>query len=67
MGEDTAEHEHRAGLWMIQFTAPNGQQAREYARRGADGKVMLEVTAAGRYGFATVGTHRQVIALRDGR
>ncbi len=26
---------------------------------------MLEVAAAGRYGFATVGAHRQVIALRD--
>jgi hypothetical protein len=63
MGEDAAEREYRPGLWMIQFTAPDGQHAREYARRGADGKVRLEVTAARRYGFAAVGTDRRVIAL----
>jgi hypothetical protein len=65
MGEDAAERAYRSGLWMIQFTAPDGQHAQEYARRGADGEVTLEVTAAGQYGFAAVGTHRQVIALRD--
>ncbi len=50
---------------MIQFTAGHGDRAREYARRGASGEGALEVAAAGRYGFAAVGTHQQVIALRD--
>jgi hypothetical protein len=52
----------RPGLWMIQFTASDGEQATGYARRAAGA---LQVAAAGRYGFAAVGTHQQVIALRD--
>jgi hypothetical protein len=62
---NAGEREYRPGLWMIQFTAPDGQQAQEYTQRGRDRKAPLEITAAGRYGFAAVGTHRQVIALRD--
>jgi hypothetical protein len=65
MGETAGEREYRLGLWMIQFTAPDGQQAREYTRRRVDGEAPLDVTAAGRHGFAAVGTHQQVIALRD--
>jgi hypothetical protein len=65
MGGDFAEREHRAGLWMIRFTAVDGQQARGCARQGATGDESLPVVSAGRYGFAAVGTHRQVIALRD--
>ena len=65
MGGDARQRENRLGLWMIRFTALDGQRAREYAGRGGEGGVALEVVAAGRYGFAAVGTHRQVIALRD--
>jgi hypothetical protein len=65
MGGDAGERKYRPGLWMIQFTASDGQQARQYARRGAARDGALEVAAAGRYAFAAVGTHRQVIALRD--
>jgi hypothetical protein len=65
MGEGAGEREYRPGLWMIQFTAPDEQQAREYARLAVDGQAPLEVTAGGRYGFAAVGTSRNVIALRD--
>jgi hypothetical protein len=65
MDADGAEREHRAWLWMIQFTATDGERAREYAWRAAGGEEVLEVAAAGRYGFAAVGTHHQVIALRD--
>jgi len=43
----------------------DGEQAREYARRGAAGHGALEVATAGRYGFAAGGTHQQVSALRD--
>ena len=50
---------------MIQFTAGDGERAREYARRGAAEDEALEVAAAGQSGFAAVGTHQQVIALRD--
>ena len=35
MGGDAGERKYRPGLWMIQFTASDGQQARQYARRGA--------------------------------
>jgi hypothetical protein len=65
MSRDTGEREYRPGLWMIQFTALDSQRATEYARQGAAGDRPLEVLAAGRYGYAAVGTHRQVIALRD--
>jgi hypothetical protein len=65
MGGDAGERQYRPGLWMIRFTASNSQQASQYARRGAAGAEALTVVAAGRYGFAAVGTHRQVIALRD--
>lgn len=64
MAEDAGEGEYRPGLWLIQFTASDGERAREYARRGAAGDGALQVAAAGRYGFAAVGTHQQVIALR---
>jgi hypothetical protein len=50
---------------MIQFTARDDQRARQYARRAPAGDEELEVAAAGRFGFAAVGTHQQVIALRD--
>lgn len=65
MGGNAVEREGGAGLWVIQFTACDGGRAREYARRGHPGNGALEVTAAGRYWFAAVGTHRQVTALRD--
>lgn len=65
MGGAAGEREYRTGLWMIQFTAWDDQRAREYVRRGPAGDEELEVAAAGRYGFAAVGTHQQVIALRD--
>jgi hypothetical protein len=65
MGGDAGEHQYRPGLWMIQFTAGDDQRAREHARRGPAGDEGLGVAAAGRYGFAAVGTHQQVIALRD--
>src|SRR5215470_14668263 len=65
MGGNAGEREGRPGLWMIQFTACDGDRAREYARQGASGDGALEVAAAGRYGFAAVGMHQQVIALRD--
>jgi hypothetical protein len=42
---------------MIQFTACDGDRARQYAQDGASGDAALEVAA--------VGTHQQVIALRD--
>lgn len=44
------ECEYRPGLWMIQFTAADEQQARECTRPTVDGKAALTVTAAGRYG-----------------
>lgn len=65
MGGDAGEREYRPGLWMIQFTACDGDRTREHARQGASGDGAPEVAAAGRYGFAAVGTHQQVIALRD--
>ncbi len=65
MGRDAGEREHRPELWVIQFTACDGDRARKYARQGASRHGRLEVAAAGRYGFAAVGTHQQVIALRD--
>src|SRR5258708_2453093 len=66
MGGETGQRENRSGLWMIQFTARDGERAREYARRAdGDGDGTLEVAAAGRYGFTAAGTHQQVIALRD--
>jgi hypothetical protein len=65
MGGDAGEREDRPGLWMIQFTARDGDRAREHAEQGASGDGALEVAVAGRYGFAAVGTHQQVIALRD--
>jgi hypothetical protein len=72
MGGDAGEREYRPGLWMIQFTAcdgdrarEDGDRAREYARQAASRDGALEVAAAGRYGFAAVGTHQQVTAVRD--
>lgn len=65
MGQDACEREYRPGLWMIQFTALDSQRATQYARQGSAADGVLEVAAAGRYGFAAVGAHRQVIALRD--
>ncbi len=65
MGQDAGEREYRPGLWMIQFTALDSQRATQYARQGSAADGVLEVAAAGRYGFAAVGAHRQVIALRD--
>lgn len=65
MGGDAGELEYRPGLWLIQFTACDGSRARQYARHGASADGALEVPAAGRYGFAAVGTYQQVIALRD--
>jgi hypothetical protein len=64
MRRDAAEGEYRPGLWMIRFTALDGQQAREYVRRAAGGEA-THVAAAGPYRFAAVETHRQVIAVRD--
>ncbi len=58
MAGDAGEREYMPGLWMIQFTAPDDQRAREYARQGPAGDEGLEVAAAGRYGFAAVGTHQ---------
>ena len=63
MGQDAGEREYRP--WMIQFTALDSQRATQYARQGSAADGVLEVAAAGRYGFAAVGAHRQVIALRD--
>ena len=65
MGQDAGEREYRPGLWMIQFTALDSQRATQYARQGSAADGVLEVAAAGRYGFAAKGAHRQVIALRD--
>jgi hypothetical protein len=65
MGQDAGEREYRPGLWTIQFTALDSQRATQYARQGSAADGVLEVAAAGRYGFAAVGAHRQVIALRD--
>ena len=65
MGQDAGEREYRPGLWMIQFTAMDSQRATQYARQGSAADGVLEVAAAGRYGFAAVGAYRQVIALRD--
>jgi hypothetical protein len=61
MGQDAGEREYRPGLWMIQFTALGSQRAAQYARQGSAADGVLEVAAAGRYGFAAVGAHRQVI------
>ena len=55
MGQDAGEREYRPGLWMIQFTALDSQQATQYARQGSAADGVLEVAAAGRYGFAAVG------------
>jgi len=65
MGQDAGEREYRPGLWMIQFTALDSRRATQYATAGLSSRRVLEVAAAGRYGFAAVGAHRQVIALRD--
>jgi hypothetical protein len=65
MDGDAGEREYRPGLWMIQFTARDDKRAREYARQAEGRDGALEVAAAGRHGFAAVGTHQQVIALRD--
>jgi hypothetical protein len=65
MDQDVGQREYRPGLWMIQFTALDSQQATEYARQGAAGNGALQAAAAGRYGFAAVGSHQQAIALRD--
>ncbi len=65
MGQDAGERVYRPGLWMIQFTALDSQGATQYARQGSAADGVLEAAAAGRYGFAAVGGHRQVIALRD--
>jgi hypothetical protein len=65
MGQDAGGREYRPGLWMIQFTALDSQRATQCARQGSAADGVLEVAAAGRHGFAAVGAHRQVIALRD--
>ena len=59
--------DYRPGLWKIEFTAEDrdADGPREYARQGAGAGATLNVVRAGRYGFAAVGTHEQVIALRD--
>jgi hypothetical protein len=55
MGQDAGEREYRPGLWMIQFTALDSQRATQCARQGSAAGGVLEVAAAGRYGFAAVG------------
>jgi hypothetical protein len=65
MGDRAGQHEDRPGLWMIRFTASDGQRAREYARREGEEDGAMEVMTAGQYGFAAVDIHQQVIALRD--
>lgn len=59
--------DYRPGLWKIEFTAGDrdADRPREYARQAAVANAMLGVVQAGRCGFAAVGTHEQVIALRD--
>jgi hypothetical protein len=59
--------DYRPGLWKIEFTAGDrdADGPREYARQAAVADATLGVVQAGRYRFAAVGTHEQVIALRD--
>jgi len=57
--------EHRAGLWKIDFTAEGRDKAREYARQASADGARVDVMQAGRYGWSAVGTHKQVIAVRD--
>jgi hypothetical protein len=62
---EAAVLEHRPGPWQIEFTPGNPDVARGHAGRASTGGEPLDVMEAGRYGFAAVGTHEQVIALRD--